>query len=117
MNGADATLTATVKILRRQREKRRHTLAEFADDGTQRLISLHRPEAIVGSAEDSQIHLAGKNASPHHAIIRLRDTDCIITDNESGTGIILNGVKVHSAVLRDGDVVQISDAVFVYHED
>ena len=29
----------------------------------------------------------------------------------------LNGVKVHSAILRDGDVIQLADNVFVYHED
>jgi pSer/pThr/pTyr-binding forkhead associated (FHA) protein len=38
-------------------------------------------------------------------------------DNDSRNGVFLNGVKVHSAVLRDGDVIQVADSVFVYHED
>jgi pSer/pThr/pTyr-binding forkhead associated (FHA) protein len=49
--------------------------------------------------------------------LRVRGTDCVLVDNDSHNGVILNGVKVHSAVLRDGDVIQAADNVFVYHED
>ena len=33
-----------------------------------------------------------------------------------GNGIVLNGLKVHSAVLRDGDQVQLGDVVLSYRE-
>lgn len=117
MSGVDATITATVRILRREREKRRHSLSEFEGDHTQRVILLDREETVIGRATDAHIHLASKRASRHHAYFRLRGTDCVLMDNESHNGVILNGVKVYSAVLRDGDVIQVADSVFVYHED
>ena len=46
----------------------------------------------------------------------LRGTDCVFFDNDSHNGIFLNGVKIHSAVLRDGDVIQAADSTFVYYE-
>lgn len=117
MAGIDPTITATLRILRRERDRRRHSLAEFDDDGTKRLIALERDETIIGRASDAHIHLASKRASRHHAFLRVRGTDCIISDNDSHNGVILNGVKVHSAVLRDGDVIQVADSIFVYRED
>jgi pSer/pThr/pTyr-binding forkhead associated (FHA) protein len=117
MTGIDATLTATVRILRRARETRRHSLSEFENDGTQRLISLDRQETVVGRSPEAHLRLSSKRASRHHAFFRLHGTDCVLVDNDSHNGVVLNGVKVHSAVLRDGDVIQVADNVFVYHED
>jgi pSer/pThr/pTyr-binding forkhead associated (FHA) protein len=40
-----------------------------------------------------------------------------MVDNDSHNGILLNGVRVHSAVLRDGDVIHVADSVFVFREE
>jgi pSer/pThr/pTyr-binding forkhead associated (FHA) protein len=117
MTGVDATIAATVKTLRRERATRRHSLSEFVGDGTQKLISLDREETVIGRAADAHVRLSAKRAARQHAFFRLHGTDCVLVDNDSRHGIILNGVKVHSAVLRDGDVIQVADNVFVYHED
>jgi pSer/pThr/pTyr-binding forkhead associated (FHA) protein len=111
------TITATLRILRRARETRRHSLSEFENDGTQRLIALERDETIVGRAADAHLRLSSTRVSRHHAYFRLQGTDCVLVDNDSHNGVVLNGVRVNSAVLRDGDVIQIGDNVFVYHED
>lgn len=108
---------ANARILRRAREKRRHTLSEFENNGTQTRISLDRDETLIGRDPAARIHLSSKRASRHHAFLRLHGTDCVLVDNDSANGVFLNGVKVHSAVLRDGDVIQVADNVFVYHED
>jgi pSer/pThr/pTyr-binding forkhead associated (FHA) protein len=71
----------------------------------------------MGRAPDAHVRLSSKRASQQHAFLRVRGTDCVLVDNDSHNGVILNGVKVHSAVLRDGDVIQAADNVFVYHED
>ncbi|MGP8201970.1 MAG: FHA domain-containing protein [Limisphaerales bacterium] len=117
MSGVDATITATARILRRARESRRHSLSEFDGDVTQRLITLNREETVMGRAPGSHVHLTSQRASRQHAFLRVRGTDCVLVDNDSDNGVILNGVKIHSAVLRDGDVIQVADNVFVYHED
>jgi len=61
--------------------------------------------------------LTSKSASRQHALVKLRGTECVVADNDSHNGIFLNSVKIHSAVLRDGDVLQVADAVFMYRED
>ena len=38
------------------------------------------------------------------------------TDMESHNGVFLNGVKIHSATLREGDTIQIGDVILIYHE-
>jgi pSer/pThr/pTyr-binding forkhead associated (FHA) protein len=48
--------------------------------------------------------------------LRVRGTDCVIFDNDSHNGVFLNGVKVHSAVLRDGDAILVGDNEFIYGE-
>jgi pSer/pThr/pTyr-binding forkhead associated (FHA) protein len=117
MTEIDPTITATVRILRRERERRRHSLSEFASDGSQKVITLDHDETVIGRGTEADIRLTSKRASRQHAFFRVRGTDCVLVDNDSHNGVILNGVKVHSAVLREGDVIQVADNVFVYHED
>jgi pSer/pThr/pTyr-binding forkhead associated (FHA) protein len=117
MAGVDATITAAVRILRRGRETRRHSLSEFEHDGTQKMFALDRAETVIGRGAEAHVRLSSKRASRHHALLQVRGTDCVLVDNDSHNGVFLNGVKVHSAVLHDGDVIQVADSVFVYHEE
>lgn len=117
MTVIDAAITATVRILRRAREKRRHSLSEFVNDGTQKLIALDREETMIGRGPDAHVCLESPRASQRHALLRVRGTDCVLLDCDSHNGVFLNGVKIHSAVLHDGDVIQVADSVFVYHEE
>lgn len=116
-NEANATITANVRMLRRERGTRRHTLEQIEGDGTSALVVLNRDEMVIGRGPETQIRLSSKRASRQHAFWRLQGTDCLLVDNDSQNGVYLNGVKVHSAVLRDGDVIQVADSLFVYHED
>jgi pSer/pThr/pTyr-binding forkhead associated (FHA) protein len=116
MNKATATVTANVRMLRRGRGLRRHTLEQVEGDGTSVQVILSQEETVIGRGEDAQIRLASRRASLRHALLRLHGTDCLLVDNDSRHGVFLNGVKIHSALLRDGDVIQVADSVFVYHE-
>jgi pSer/pThr/pTyr-binding forkhead associated (FHA) protein len=116
MTEFDATIAGNIHVLRRNRDTRRHSLEQFEGDGAPRVIALEGNAMVIGRAPDAEVLLTSKRASRQHAILRLHGTDCMIFDNESNNGIFLNGVKIHSAVLRDGDVVQVADSVFVYTE-
>ncbi len=116
MTEFDATITGKVDVPRRQRETRRHSLEQCEGKGSPRVIVLEGDEMVIGSAPGARIRLASKRASRRHVILRLRGTDCMLLDNDSHNGVLLNGVRVHSAVLRDGDVIQVADSVFVYSE-
>ena len=40
----------------------------------------------------------------------------MFVDQNSANGVYLNGTKTHSAVLRDGDQLQLADVVLIYRE-
>ena len=117
MNEANATLTANIGMLRRERGPRRHSLEQIEGNGASAPVVLIQDEAVIGRGSETQIRVASKRASRQHAIMRVRGTDCLLLDNDSHNGVFLNGVKIHSAILREGDVIQVADSVFVYHED
>jgi pSer/pThr/pTyr-binding forkhead associated (FHA) protein len=82
--------------------------------GAPRRFILNKPEMIVGRDEQADIPLSSANVSRRHARIACRPHDVTIHDFESRNGVFLNGIKVHSAVLRDGDIIQMADFVFEF---
>ena len=114
MTQFDATINANAHVLRRQRDRQRHSLEQFEGGGSPRIVVLEGDELIIGRGPDAQISLTSQRVSRHHAFLRVRGTDCMLFDNDSQNGVLLNGVKVYSAVLRDGDVIQIADSAFIY---
>ena len=107
----------SLRTLRRERLTRRHILEHIEGDGPSAQIELDQEEMVIGRAADAQIRLTSQKASRHHVFLRVRGTDCVMVDNDSENGVLLNGVGVHSAVLRDGDVIHVADSVFVYREE
>jgi two-component system, NtrC family, response regulator AtoC len=112
----DSSIVGTAHILRRQRDRRRHYLEQVEGDGGQRIIPLEGTEMVIGRSPEAHVHLNSARASRQHAFLRVHGTDCTLYDNDSHNGVFLNGVKVHSALLRDGDVIQVADSIFVYSE-
>ena len=85
--------------------------------GAPRKFILNKPEMVIGRDEKAHISLPSANVSRRHALIKCRPHEVSIHDFESRNGVFLNGIKVHSAVLRDGDIVQLADIVFEFYED
>jgi pSer/pThr/pTyr-binding forkhead associated (FHA) protein len=113
----EATIATSVSVIRRERETRGHSLEQIEGEGTPKKFDLSLAQYVIGRAENAEIKLSSRRASRQHALLNLRGTDFVIRDNDSHNGIFLNGVKIHSAVLRDGDVIQIGDCAFIFHED
>jgi len=107
----------SLRTLRRERLTRRHILEQIQGDGTAAPIVLDQAEMVIGCAAGAHVRLTSPKASPRHVFFRLRGPDCVMVDNDSDHGVLLNGVRVHSAVLRDGDVIHVADSVFVYREE
>jgi FHA domain len=70
----------------------------------------------LGRGVDATIPLESSSASRYHAAIRWKRGAHEICDAESRNGVVLNGLKVHAAVLHDGDLVRLGDDFFVYCE-
>ncbi len=113
---ADATIPTSIIVARKDRDVRPHYLEQTEGEGAPKRITLDSAELIIGRAEDAGVRLASQRASRQHAVLTRRGGDYTIRDNESRNGVYLNGLKIYSALLRDGDIIQLSDCVFIYRE-
>ncbi|MBE0566162.1 MAG: FHA domain-containing protein, partial [Krumholzibacteria bacterium] len=68
-----------------------------------RRYPVRRAGATIGSDPDNSLVLAARSVSPHHAVIRARGADVVITDLRSGRGTAVNGQPVVTRKLAAGD--------------
>ena len=68
----------------------------------------------IGRATDNDIVIADVLASRHHATLVPTPRGTEIRDNKSINGTFVNGARVDSAMLRDGDVVTIGNVDLVF---
>jgi pSer/pThr/pTyr-binding forkhead associated (FHA) protein len=54
--------------------------------------------------------------SRSHLSLTFIDEEFVCHDLDSSNGVYLNGVRIHSATLRDGDQLQLGAIVLVYRE-
>lgn len=112
----DATISTSIVGARRERDVRPHYLEQTEGAERARKITLDQDLLVFGRAEEADVRLPSQRASRQHAFLRRRGLDYVVQDNDSRNGVFLNGVKVHSAVLREGDILQIASSVFIYRE-
>ena len=73
------------------------------------------PGAVkIGRADDNDIVIPEVLASRHHATLIPSPGGTEIRDNRSINGTFVNGTRVESAILRDGDVVTIGNIDLVF---
>jgi transcriptional regulator with AAA-type ATPase domain len=88
------------------------TLAWMFPQPSRLPVGLHWAEAaerVIGREEDCSIHLTGNDVSRRHAVLRRDDTGlgAVVVDLGSRNGVYVNGQRVLSAPLRQGDVVRL----------
>jgi len=99
-----------------QRGGKPFVLQQIDGPGAPQSHTLELDEIIIGRSVQAHISIESGRLSRKHLMLQRRGTEFTCTDLNSSNGVYLNGVKAHSAVLRDGDTIQIGDVVFVYHE-
>ena len=62
---------------------------------------------IVGRDPGNDIVIRDPTVSRHHACIARKGGALMVWDKGSSNGIVVNGVRVHSAKLANGDVITI----------
>ena len=73
-----------------------------------RSIRLERDDVVVGRASDADVVVDDPGASRRHArIVRGADGEFVLTDLGSRNGTYVNGLKVRSTPLREGDKIQL----------
>jgi pSer/pThr/pTyr-binding forkhead associated (FHA) protein len=111
-----ATIQGEVSVVPVAKPLRPHFLELLRGVSAVPRYELNKAEMVLGREPGVDLMLSGDQVSRRHALLRRRNQEYTIIDLDSSHGIYLNGVKVHSALLRDEDVVQLADVVFVYHE-
>jgi hypothetical protein len=76
-----------------------------------REVPIPRSGVTIGSDQDNVLVLADPRISRHHAVVRERSGQVIITDLRSTHGTTVNGQVIRNASLRDGDRVVLGKAV------
>ncbi len=91
-------------------------LRQIEGPGAPREFTLELDSIVVGRSQQAHISIESTLISRRHMGLQRSGPEIVCTDLDSANGIYLNGVKAHSAVLREGDMLQIGDVVLVYHE-
>ena len=71
------------------------------------LRSFQKQVVTFGRERDNDIVLNSGFVSRHHGYFRLEGNSCTINDQNSSNGTYLNGGRITSSVLQDGDRIQI----------
>jgi len=116
---ADDERTAIVKLqdLRGERAvpKDRHLLVRIQGEQVGQVVTLHGAQWRVGRARDADLWLGDSGVSRNHARIVWADGGYVVEDLGSANGTYVNGVKITSRPVVDGDVVQFgASAAFRY---
>lgn len=80
-------------------------------------LPLDKEVVVLGRAADCDLIVAEPCVSRHHAELRRTGDSVLLTDLGSTNGTRLNGqILSQSLPLRDGDVIEVGSARFVYHD-
>ena len=96
--------------------ERRDVFMHIKGPGAPQTIVIERGEHIIGRSTEASLRFLSSRVSRKHAKLFTKETDTYCIDLESHNGLLLNGIKVHSVALRDGDTLQIGDIVLIYHQ-
>lgn len=84
--------------------------------GAPRVYPLEAAETVIGRSTQAAICIESSLLSRRHLSIHKIGSEYRLTDLDSANGVYLNGVRIHSAGLHEGDAIQIGDLVFTFHE-
>jgi predicted component of type VI protein secretion system len=115
-NDFDSTVAGDVSLVNVDKKHRTPWLEQVRGPGAPREFSLGPGETIVGRGNQATLCIDSALLSRRHAAIRSAGPEHRLHDLDSANGVYVNGVKAHSAILHDGDTVQIGDVVLVFHE-
>ncbi len=96
------------------RRSKPHHLLQVEGPGAPREIIPGDQPLVLGRAPDCDVRVESGHVSRQHVVVRrvMEDLECRDLDSRNGTW--LNDLRIHSAILRDGDLVQVGDAVFIF---
>ncbi len=84
-------------------------------DGTERHVEIDGDCFRMGRHSDNDLTLEDSSLSRHHAEIRRQQEGSFrLTDLNSLNGVYVNGVPVDTAIIKDGDMLELGDVGMVF---
>lgn len=112
----EATADTEIDVKRLTRPSRIPTLKQVTGPGAPRDCACNVARVIIGRAWDADFTVEAPELSRHHIAVEFDGQEHRCVDLDSLHGLYLNGVKVHSCVLRTGDAIQIGNVTFIFDE-
>ncbi len=75
---------------------------------------IHKSPMSIGRKENNDIVIPIQTVSGNHAILTNEGGNWFITDTNSTNGVILNGNRIQKHILRNGDEIQLGDALLKF---
>ena len=72
-------------------------------------------QTLIGRGPTVDVQVTHDGISREHALLSLSEGEYLIEDLQSTNGLAVNGTRVGSATLEDGDKIQIGRAVLEFH--
>ncbi|CAN5714640.1 hypothetical protein BH11PSE13_BH11PSE13_10940 [soil metagenome] len=92
-------------------------LIQLNGSGATKQLALRVPMTMMGRAQTNDIVLDNERASRFHAALITNGTAVTIEDLGSRNGLFLNGVRIASAQLANGDTIVLGGAMFRFLAD
>lgn len=112
----EETIVGARPVVHVETPRRAARLCQLEGPGAPRDFMLETDEVIVGRSRQAHIMVDSQLISRRHMSLTRSGQQFVATDLDSVNGVFLNGIKAHSAVLHDGDTLQIGDVVLVFRE-
>ena len=101
------------------RERDRAYLIVLAGSAVGEMYKITKDETTIGRGSQADIQVIDEGISRRHASIRLSGDGVVVSDLGSTNGTFLNGEKVATHALRDGDKIQVGSTTilkFTFHD-
>ena len=79
-------------------------------EGGQKPVKIYTSDIITFGREDADIEMIDQRVSRRHALIKNAGNEILLEDANSKNGVTVNGEKIFSRVLNDGDTFNIAGA-------
>jgi len=114
----DETIPASLDITPHSNAqvKRPCVLKQTQGPGSPRGFVLGEGKMVLGRSAEADIKIDSNEVSRRHLVFTKRGPEYSCADLNSRNGVYLNGVKIHSTILKDGDSLQIGSVILVYRE-
>jgi len=114
---ADIEKTAVMKLSSKENANEKIKLEAYLLLPNQDTFPLSGTIIHIGRKKDNQLIIDNPSVSRNHAQIRFINGNFVIFDLNSTSGTFVNGIQIHQALLRAGDVISIANYPMVYGEE